>query len=165
MGRPFYVMEFVKGEAVTEYCNSHSLSVKKRLEIFVLICKAIQHVHQKRIVHRDIKPSNVLVTEFEDKPLVKVIDFGVAKAIDQALTDNTFCTVVGAIVGTFDYMSPEQAGTSGLDIDTRADVYSLGVLLFELLTGSTPLDRTRHYKLSAMEILQRINENDAAQAE
>jgi eukaryotic-like serine/threonine-protein kinase len=139
-GRPFFVMELVEGVPVTEFCDRHRLTLDERLLLFVRVCEAIQHAHQKGVIHRDIKPSNVLAARGDAGPVPKVIDFGVAKATGERLTDRTLATGFGALVGTPEYMSPEQAAGTG-DIDTRSDVYSLGVLLYELLTGSTPLDR------------------------
>ena len=132
-------MELVHGIPITEYCDQNRLTLRERLELFVSVCQAVQHAHQKGIIHRDIKPSNVLVTLHDGSPVVKVIDFGVAKALHQPLTDKTIYTRFAQIVGTPLYMSPEQAEMSGLDIDTRSDIYSLGVLLYELLTGTTPV--------------------------
>ncbi len=159
-GRPYFVMELVKGVPITEYCDAVHLTPKERLELFIPVCQAIQHAHQKGIIHRDIKPSNVLVAMQDGKPVPKVIDFGIAKAIDQRLTEKTFFTQHGAIIGTLEYMSPEQAEISAMDIDTRADIYALGVLLYELLTGSTPLERGRLREAGYSEILRRIREED-----
>jgi serine/threonine protein kinase len=139
-GRPYFVMELVKGVPITEYCDTHQLSTKERLVLFMLVCHAVQHAHQKGIIHRDIKPSNVMIAMHDGKPVPKVIDFGIAKALDQKLTDKTVFTEMRQLIGTPEYMSPEQAEMTGIDIDTRSDVYSLGVLLYELLTGSTPFD-------------------------
>ncbi len=139
-GRPFFVMELVRGIRITEYCDQNNLSTEERLVLFAQVCRAIQHAHQKGIIHRDIKPSNLLVTLHDGLPVPKVIDFGIAKAIEQRLTDKTLFTEFSAFIGTPAYMSPEQAEMSGLDIDTRSDIYSLGVLLYELLTGKTPFD-------------------------
>ena len=159
-GRPYFVMELVKGVPITEYCDRVRLSPRERLELFVPVCQAIQHAHQKGIIHRDIKPSNVLVTLVDGKPVPKVIDFGVAKAVDQRLTERTLFTQFGAVVGTPEYMSPEQAELSGLDVDTRSDIYSLGVLLYELLTGTTPLERARLREGRFREVLRRIREEE-----
>ena len=159
-GRPFFVMELVSGVAITDYCNQRCLTPKERLELFMPVCQAIQHAHQKGIIHRDIKPSNVLVTLEDGRPVPKVIDFGVAKAIDQHLTARTLFTQFGVIVGTPEYMSPEQSQMGGLDIDTRSDIYSLGVLLYELLTGSTPLERNRLREVAFTEVLRRIREEE-----
>ena len=131
-------MELVRGPSITEYCDRNKLPVHERLELFVTVCQAVQHAHQKGIIHRDIKPSNVLVTSIDDRPVPKVIDFGIAKAIGQQLTDKTLITQFAQMIGTPLYMSPEQADSSGQDT-TPADVYSLGVMLYELLTGTTPL--------------------------
>jgi serine/threonine protein kinase/tetratricopeptide (TPR) repeat protein len=157
-GRPYFVMELVKGIPITQYCDESRLSPRERLELFVPVCQAIQHAHQKGVIHRDVKPSNVLVTLIDGRPVPKVIDFGVAKATDQRLTERTLFTQFGALVGTPEYMSPEQAEISGLDVDTRSDVYSLGVLLYELLTGTTPLDRETLRRAAFAEILRRIKE-------
>jgi len=139
-GRPFFVMELVRGTRITKYCDENNLDNTQRLELFIQICRAIQHAHQKGVIHRDIKPSNVLVTLHDGLPVPKVIDFGIAKATEGRLTDNTMFTAVEQFVGTPAYMSPEQAEITGLDVDTRSDIYSLGVLLYELLTGRTPFD-------------------------
>jgi serine/threonine protein kinase len=139
-GRPYFVMELVKGERITDYCDKHNLSMRERLDLFVEICHALQHAHQKGIIHRDIKPSNILVTMHDGLPVPKVIDFGIAKATEQRLTDKTVYTALEQMIGTPAYMSPEQAEMTGLDVDTRSDIYSLGVLLYELLTGKTPFD-------------------------
>jgi serine/threonine protein kinase/tetratricopeptide (TPR) repeat protein/WD40 repeat protein len=154
-GRPYFVMELVKGVTITEYCDANRLTPRERLELFVTVCQAVQHAHQKGIIHRDIKPSNVLVTKHDGVPVVKVIDFGVAKALGQQLTDKTVFTAFTQMIGTPLYMSPEQAELSGLDIDTRTDVYSLGVLLYELLTGTTPFDKER-LKSAAFDEIRRI---------
>ncbi len=139
-GRPYFVMELVKGIPITKFCDEHRLPTEDRLNLFTFVCRAVQHAHQKGIIHRDIKPSNVLVAEHDGEPVVKVIDFGLAKATGQSLTGETMFTALGQIVGTPAYMCPEQAEAGGIDIDTRTDVYSLGVLLYELLTGVTPID-------------------------
>ena len=139
-GRPFFVMELVRGIKITDYCDQNNLNTEERLKLFVQVCRALQHAHQKGIIHRDIKPSNILVTLHDGVPVPKVIDFGIAKATDQRLTDKTLFTQFEQFIGTPAYMSPEQAEMSGLDIDTRSDIYSLGVLLYELLTSRTPFD-------------------------
>ncbi len=159
-GRPYFVMELVHGVSITEYCNRNQLTTKERLELFIPVCQAIQHAHQNGIIHRDIKPSNVLVTHYDGKPVAKVIDFGVAKAIEQELTERTMFTRYGTIIGTFEYMSPEQAEMSALGVDTRSDIYSLGVLLYELLTGTTPLERQEMIGSAYADILRRIREEE-----
>jgi WD40 repeat protein len=159
-GRPYFVMELVKGQPITKYCDEKRLGVRERLDLFGEVCRAVQHAHQKGIIHRDLKPSNVLVAPYDGKPVVKVIDFGVAKATGQRLTDATLFTSFGAVVGTPEYMSPEQAETNNQDIDTRSDIYSLGVLLYELLTGSTPLTKKRVKEAALLEVLRVIREEE-----
>jgi serine/threonine protein kinase/tetratricopeptide (TPR) repeat protein len=154
-GRPYFVMELVRGVPITEFCDQHKLTIRERLELFVTVCQAVQHAHQKGIIHRDLKPTNVLVTLHDTKPVVKVIDFGVAKATGQKLTEKTLFTGLTQMIGTPLYMSPEQAEMSGLDVDTRSDIYSLGVLLYELLTGSTPFEAER-LKSAPFDELRRI---------
>jgi eukaryotic-like serine/threonine-protein kinase len=159
-GRPYFVMELVKGIPLTKFCDDQRLSIRERLELFVPICQAIQHAHQKGIIHRDIKPSNVLVAMYDGAPVPKVIDFGVAKAIGQQLTERTLFTGFGAVIGTLEYMSPEQAEFNQLDIDTRSDIYSLGVLLYELLTGTTPITHDTIHKAAFDEVIRRIREEE-----
>ncbi|CAN5189702.1 hypothetical protein BH10PLA2_BH10PLA2_20520 [soil metagenome] len=159
-GRPYFVMELVNGVAITEYCDENQLTPRERLGLFVPVCQAIQHAHQKGIIHRDVKPSNVMVTLYDGRPVPKVIDFGVAKAIEQRLTERTQFTAYGQLVGTLEYMSPEQAALSGQDVDTRSDIYSLGVLAYELLTGSTPLQRKTFRSGAYVEILRLIREQE-----
>src|SRR3989441_10386075 len=158
--RPYFVMELVHGVPITKYCDDNHLTPRERLELFVPVCQAIQHAHQKGIIHRDIKPSNVMVTLYDGKPVPKVIDFGVAKATEQKLTERTLFTQYGAMVGTLEYMSPEQAEMSALGVDTRSDIYSLGVLLYELLTGNTPLTHRRMKEAAYAEILRMIKEEE-----
>lgn len=159
-GRPYFVMDLVKGVPITRYCDEHHLTPRQRLELFIPICQAIQHAHQKGIIHRDLKPSNVLVAHYDGKPVPKVIDFGVAKAAGQVLTEKTLVTGFGNIVGTLEYMSPEQAEVNQLDIDTRSDIYSLGVLLYELLAGSPPFTRMELEKAGMLEMLRVIREQE-----
>jgi serine/threonine protein kinase/tetratricopeptide (TPR) repeat protein len=159
-GRPFFVMELVKGVPITEYCDENQVPVRQRLELFLHVCQAVQHAHQKGIIHRDLKPSNVLIMSQDGTPMAKVIDFGVAKAIGQQLTDKTIYTQLTQMVGTPMYMSPEQAGQSGVDVDTRSDIYALGVLLYELLTGMTPFANETLKKVGLDEMRRIIREED-----
>jgi len=159
-GRPYFVMELVRGVPITDYCDQSKLGIRERLNLFIQVCQAIQHAHQKGVIHRDIKPSNVLVTLHDGKPVPKVIDFGIAKAMHERLTDRTLFTRHHQIIGTPAYMSPEQAELSGLDIDTRSDIYSLGVLLYELLIGTTPFDAKRLKSSEYVEMLRIIREEE-----
>jgi serine/threonine protein kinase/Flp pilus assembly protein TadD len=159
-GQPYFVMELIKGVAITRYCDDQRLTLEERLELCIPVCQAIQHAHQKGIIHRDVKPSNVLIALYDGKPVPKVIDFGVAKAIRTPLTDKTLFTGFGAIIGTLEYMSPEQAELNQLDVDTRSDIYGLGVLIYELLTGTTPIQRERIQRSANLEILRLIREEE-----
>jgi WD40 repeat protein/serine/threonine protein kinase len=161
-GRPYFVMELVRGIPITDFCDQNHFSVRQRLELFVSVCQAVHHAHQKGVIHRDLKPSNVLVTLHDGVPVVKVIDFGIAKATGTPLTDKTLFTGFAQMIGTPLYMSPEQAQLSGLDIDTRADIYALGVLLYELLTGTTPFDAERLRTVGYDEIRRIIREEEPA---
>ena len=159
-GRPYFVMEYVKGEPITTYCDRQRLTTQERLELFTQVCEGVQHAHQKGIIHRDLKPTNVLVAIQGDRPVPKIIDFGVAKATARHLTEHTLFTELGVMIGTPEYMSPEQAEMSGLDIDTRTDVYALGVILYELLTGALPFDRKQLRQAGLAEIQRTIREKE-----
>jgi eukaryotic-like serine/threonine-protein kinase len=159
-GRPYFVMELVRGIKITDYCDQNHLDTRQRLDLFIQVCHAIQHAHQKGVIHRDIKPSNILVTLHDGVPVPKVIDFGIAKAIEGKLTDQTLFTAYEQVIGTPAYMSPEQAEMSGLDIDTRSDIYSLGVLLYELLTGRTPFDPKKLLQSGLDEMRRTLREKE-----
>jgi non-specific serine/threonine protein kinase/serine/threonine-protein kinase len=159
-GRPYFVMEYVAGISLTEHCDRHKLDTKARLELLCEICAGVQHAHQKAVIHRDLKPSNILITLADDKPQPKIIDFGIAKATGQRLTDHTLQTALGAVVGTPEYMSPEQADPTGQDVDTRSDVYSLGVILYELLTGELPFGAKELRTANPVELQRKLREED-----
>jgi non-specific serine/threonine protein kinase/serine/threonine-protein kinase len=159
-GRPYFAMELVHGEPITDYCDKNRLTIKERLGLFILVCEGVQHAHQKGIIHRDIKPSNILITIQDDKPVPKIIDFGVAKATSQRLTERTVYTELGQLIGTPEYMSPEQAEMTGIDIDTRTDVYSLGVVLYELLVGAQPFDAKELRQASFDDMRRKIREEE-----
>jgi eukaryotic-like serine/threonine-protein kinase len=159
-GRPYFAMDYVRGEPITAYCDRQRLSVRERLELFIQLCEGVQHAHQKGIIHRDLKPSNVLVSVADDRPVPQIIDFGIAKAIARPLTDGSLFTEVGMLIGTPEYMSPEQAETP-VDVDTRSDVYALGLLLYELLVGRLPFDRDAFRKAGVDEMRRTIRDKDA----
>ena len=159
-GRPYFVMELVYGVKITDYCDQNRVSMQERLELFIQVCNAVQHAHQKGIIHRDLKPSNIMVTMHDGVPVPKVIDFGIAKATEQRLTDKTLFTSYAQLMGTPAYMSPEQMELSGLNLDTRSDIYSLGVLLYELLTGRTPFDTADLLKLGVDELRRTVREQE-----
>lgn len=160
-GRPFFVMEYVDGIPITHYCDQHRLNTIERLRLFLPVCEAVQHAHQKGVIHRDLKPSNVLVTEIDGHPIAKVIDFGIAKAMDQGAADATMLTELGQFVGTPEYMSPEQADVMTGAVDATSDVYSLGVMLYELLAGAVPFDAATLRKAGMAELLRIIREEEA----
>ena len=159
-GKPYFVMELVRGVAITQFCEESGITIQERLELFTCVCHAVQHAHQKGIIHRDLKPPNVLVTLHDGMPVAKIIDFGVAKAMCEPLTAKTIYTRFAQVIGTPLYMSPEQVELSGLDVDTRSDIYSLGVLLYEMLTGTTPFDGQRLHSVSFDELRRIIREEE-----
>ena len=163
-GRPYFVMELVRGMPITEYCDKQKLPTRERLKLFIPLCQAVQHAHQKGLIHRDLKPSNVLVAVQDGKAVPKIIDFGIAKATDHRLTQRTLFTEQGQLIGTPEYMSPEQAEMSGLDVDTRTDIYSLGVVLYELLVGVLPFDPKTLREAGFGEIQRIIRENEPPKA-
>jgi serine/threonine protein kinase/tetratricopeptide (TPR) repeat protein len=163
-GRPYFVMELARGIPITDYCDLHKLSTRERLQLFVGVCQAVQHAHQKGVIHRDLKPSNILVVIQDDRPMPKIIDFGIAKATDHRLAQRTLFTEQGQLIGTPEYMSPEQAEMSGLDVDTRTDIYSLGVILYELLAGTLPFDARRLRSAAFGEIQRIIRETEPPKA-
>src|ERR1039458_870982 len=160
IGRPYFVMELVKGVPITEYCDANQLSTRERLELFMQVCHAVQHAHQKGVIHRDLKPSNILVTVMDDRPVPKVIDFGIAKATQARLTEKTIFTRFQQWIGTPAYMSPEQGGLGSLDVDTRSDIYSLGVLLYGLLTGPPPFDTQKRLAAGYDAVMRIVREEE-----
>src|SRR3984893_15909773 len=159
-GQPYFVMEYVPGLPITQYCDRKRLPAQERLALFIKVCEGVQHAHQKAIMHRDLKPSNILVVEVDGKPMPRIIDFGIAKAISQQSQDETLVTRAGGMVGTPGYMSPEQVDPSVVDVDTRTDVYSLGVVLYELLTGVLPFDVKQWQSKPFHEVLRQLHEDD-----